>query len=170
MDEQEKREAYLMTRGWKYFDNELLWHEPVTQDYYLCDDAVSRQLFRDADVAIDAMLRLPALEERIAAVRQLWNSPAWCDPEMSAAMDALFAEVTLEQAKWMIFTTHDIAESVLRPGPDDAPEVELNSLKSMVRALNLRMQLFRGRKAQEETTAMWQELLAMCDPPEASNG
>lgn len=94
MTEQEKREAYLRERG-VVASIELpgMWSFPGGVCIPL-DLAVCIKLSDDADIAIDAMLRLPALLERISAVRQLWKSSAWCDQEMRDAMAALFAEAS----------------------------------------------------------------------------
>jgi hypothetical protein len=51
-------------------------------------------MWESTDAAIDAMLRLPRLQELAYAACRLWDSPQWCDPEMRAAMAALAAEVT----------------------------------------------------------------------------
>jgi hypothetical protein len=59
---------YLEMRKWKYVEPEGLWHDPEDGDYYTPSGAVTHQLFSDDNVAIDAMLRLPELTARVAAL------------------------------------------------------------------------------------------------------
>ncbi len=99
MIEQEKREAYLRAAGWTRSEIKSSgrfgsWDHLQYGDGLTARDALRQQLYNDADAAIDAMLRLPVLLDKIRAARRLWNSSQWCGPESDAAMDALFEEVT----------------------------------------------------------------------------
>ena len=73
MDDQEKREAYLTARGWSRI-SVYFWKRDGKTGSHNIDSAVDQQLYKDADIAIDAMLRLPALEAKLARIAALVDS------------------------------------------------------------------------------------------------
>ena len=69
MSEQKKREQWLRVMGWTHDEaKHHPWSHPDFGSGLYAYEAVNNQLGRDADVAIDAMLRLPALEAEKAAL------------------------------------------------------------------------------------------------------
>ena len=65
----EKREAYLKARGWTTDGTPFrCWSHPQLGDGFYLHQATHTQLDEDADVAIDAMLRLPVLEAKLARI------------------------------------------------------------------------------------------------------
>lgn len=81
MSEQEKREQYLRANGWKRSEVRSTehfgsWDHLQYGDGLTERDALKQQLYNDADAAIDAMLRLPALEAKLARASNLVDEMA----------------------------------------------------------------------------------------------